>query len=348
MSKIEFFLTNPEFVRWVKESDKDLDEYWEMWMEANPEAFQDILAAKEIISSIDFGKIKPEAGVKEDILSKILKDNEIESKKQMSVGSVQNTQKKGLWDKFGQVPRIAAILFISLSIPMYFLKSNLEKSEEIVEEVIPTLVKNIAKGEKLSFTLPDGTRVWLNSGSTIAYPEKFGADQRLVKMEGEAFFEIEKDSLRPFRIVANGFVTTALGTSFNLKAKETSGLQVSLITGKVKVEEEISRVEFFLEPGLEFLDDRKSGKRTVRKFKAENVLAWKEGKIIFQNAGLPEVVSALEDWYGVEIKLVNSDKVTWKFSGEYQNQILENVLNSMAFIEKFKYKINGKNVELIF
>jgi hypothetical protein len=348
MNKIEFFLTNPEFVRWVKKSDKDLDEYWEMWMEANPEALQDILAAREIISSIEFKEIRPDAGVKEDILSKILKDNEIENKKQTPVVRVQNGQRKGLWDKFGQLPRIAAILFISLSIPLYFLISNLKKSGEVVEEVIPTLVKNIAKGEKLSFTLPDGTRVWLNSGSSIAYPEKFESDQRLVKMEGEAFFEIEKDSLRPFRIMTNGFVTTALGTSFNLKTSADLGLKVSLMTGKVKVEEEISKEEFLLEPGLEFLDDIKSGKRIIRKFNADHVLAWKEGKIIFQNANLPEVVTTLEEWYGVEIKLVNSDKVTWKFSGEYQNQILDNVLNSMSFIEKFKYKIDGKNVELIF
>jgi transmembrane sensor len=348
MNKIEFFLTNPEFVRWVKEPDKELDEYWGRWMKANPETFQDILVAKEIISSLQFEELKPEEGVKEEILSRILKDKEIADKKGKSIKNMPTSQKDGLWSRFGQIPRIAAILLLSLSISFYFMFLSPQKEKKVEAEVIPTLVKNIAKGEKLSFTLPDGTRVWLNSGSTIAYPEKFGTDKRQVKMEGEAFFEIEKDSLRPFQIVANGFVTTALGTSFNLKAKVTSGLQVSLFTGKVKVEEGISKEEFLLEPGLEFLDDYKSGKRTVRKFNADNVLAWKEGKIIFQNAGLSEVVATLEDWYGVEIKLVNSEKVAWKFSGEYQNQILDNVLNSMAFIEKFKYKINGKNVELIF
>jgi len=214
--------------------------------------------------------------------------------------------------------------------------------------VIQTLNKNIAKGEKLSFTLPDGTRVWLNSGSTISYPEKFDFDQRVIKMEGEGFFEIEKDTLRPFKVVSGGFVTTALGTSFNVKTNKTSGLKVSLVTGIVKVEGENSIEEYLLEPGLEFIDDLKSGKKTIRKFNPDKVLAWKEGRIIFENASLSEVVMTLEDWYGVEIHLVNAENVKWKFSGEYQNQILDNVLNSMSFIEKFNYKINGKNIELTF
>ena len=348
MNKIEFFFTNPEFVRWVRESEKDLDEYWDKWMEANPEAIPDILAAREIISSIQFKEMRPEAGVKEAILSKILKDSKIANKEQKAVKSDLSGQKIGLWQKLGQLPRIAAILFVSLSIPFYFLFSNHEEPKENAAEVILTLEKNIAKGEKLSFTLPDGTRVWLNSGTKMTYPEKFGNDQRLVIMDGEAFFEIEEDSLRPFRVVSNGFVTTALGTSFNVKTNSSSGLKISLVTGKVKVAGEKSKEEFFLEPGLEFLDDQQTGKKSIRKFSPEKVLAWKEGKIIFENTGLPEVVSTLEDWYGVEINLVNAENVRWEFSGEYQNQILDNVLNSMSFIEKFKYKINGKNVELIF
>jgi hypothetical protein len=348
MNKIEFFLTNPEFVRWVKESDKELDEYWERWMEANPEAFPDILAAKEIVNSIQFEELKPEAGVKEDILSRILKDNEIADKEGKSTNNIPTSPKTGLWSKFGQIPRIAAILLLSLSIPFYFMFLNPQEEKLAEAEVVPTLEKNIAKGEKLSFTLPDGTRVWLNSGTTISYPEKFGTDQRLVKMDGEAFFEIEKDSLRPFRVISEGFVTTAIGTSFNVKTNKVSGLKISLVTGKVKVEGEDSKEEFFLEPGLEFLDDLKSGKRTVRKFNPDKVLAWKEGRIIFENASLQEVVGTLEDWYGVEIHLVNAENVKWKFSGEYQNQILDNVLNSMSFIEKFNYKINGKNIELTF
>lgn len=348
MKKIEFFLTNPEFVRWVKESDKELDEYWERWMEANPGAFPDILAAKEFVKSIQFGELKPEAGVREDILSGILKVNETASTESKPTKIDPTSLKTGLWNKFGQIQRIAAILLLSFSIPFYlmFLKHQEKKLPE--PEVIPALEKNIAKGEKLSFTLPDGTRVWLNSGTAITYPEKFGTGERLVKMNGEAFFEIKKDSLRPFRVISGGFVTTAIGTSFNVKTDKVSGLKLSLVTGKAKVEEENSKEGFFLDPGLEFLDDPKSGKRTVRKFDPEKVLAWKEGKIIFENASLREVVGTLENWYGVEIHLVNAENVKWKFSGEYQNQVLENVLNSMSFIEKFNYKINDKNVKLIF
>jgi hypothetical protein len=348
MNKIEFFLTNPEFVRWVKESDKELDEYWEKWMKANPEAFPDILEAREIISSIQFKEMKAADGVREDILTKILRENGDKKNEVKKGDNFRKGGNLGIWTKIGQVPRIAAILFISLSIPIYYFISNHESRETVVEKAVETMQKNIAKGEKLSLTLPDGTRVWVNSGSSLSYPEKFDQDQRIVKMDGEAFFEIEKDSLRPFLVVADGFITTALGTSFNVNSNSSGGLKISLLTGKVKVAKELSSEEFFLEPGQEFLDDENSGKGIVRKFHPEKVLAWKDGKIIFENAGLPEVVKTLEDWYGVEINLVNAENVKWKFSGEYKNEILDNVLNSMAFIEKFNYKINGKNIELIF
>jgi transmembrane sensor len=347
MTRIEFFLTNPEFVRWVKESDKKLDEYWEKWMEANPDAFPDIMAAKEIISSMQFKELQADAGVKEAVLTKILKNDAFEKRELHYSKDGSGGQNIWFWSRMGQVPRIAAILFITLSVPLFYFLSNPKRKEEL-EVVIATVQKDIAKGEKLSLTLPDGTRVWINSGSSLSYPEIFDKDLRQVKLEGEAYFEIEEDTLRPFEVVSGGFVTTALGTSFNVKSQPGSALTVSLMTGKVKVAEEESGEDYFLEPGLEFIDNLLAGQRTVRKFNPEKVLAWKDGKIIFENATLPEVVKTLEDWYGVEINLVNAENEKWKFSGEYKNEILENVLNSMSFIEKFEYKINGKNIELIF
>ncbi len=107
-------------------------------------------------------------------------------------------------------------------------------------EQIPTIVqieKSTEPGQKLSFHLEDGTKVILNAGSKIWYPSNFNIHEREVILEGEAFFEVSKDASRPFRIVTESVVTTALGTSFNINAfPSNENIEIALVTGKVSVE----------------------------------------------------------------------------------------------------------------
>ena len=77
-------------------------------------------------------------------------------------------------------------------------------------------------------------------------------------------------------------------------------------------------------------------------------MSWKEGRLVFDNNSLEEVKQKLEEWYGVNIKLINSRGVVWKFSGEYQNQSLEVVLKSISYVEHFDFKIKDKQVEIKF
>lgn len=347
MNKVEFLLTNPEFVRWVRYPDKDLDTYWKNWMEANPEMVEDLKSAREIVEGIQFEEILPNAEIREEVLAKILKESYV-------IGDKVNKDVKykiSAFDWFyqmSQVYKIAAILIIALALylPNFLHQNKASESQESNPGIL--IEKSTAQGEKLNITLPDGSRVWLNSGSKLVFPEKFSEKDRYMSISGEAYFEVKKDSLRPFRVESDGFVTTALGTSFNINTKVGSLVKISLVTGKVSIDKNLVTDQVILDPGQEFNFDKIGFERWVGDFDPEKVMAWKEGKIIFENASLSQVVQTLEDWYGVKFTIENGKNVNWKFSAEYQNQMLDNILKSISYIENFEYAINGKNVELKF
>lgn len=347
MNQVEFFLTNPEFVRWVKEPDKDLDTYWKNWLDANPERRQDLQAAREIVEGIHFEEITPTAEVRDAVLAKILKESNT-TEKTIS-GDFQKNKSLIHWiNRIGQIYKVAAILVIAFLLYLPNFLNESEALEATKSSFVPWVEKSTSHGEKLNITLPDGSRVWLNSGSKIEFPEKFSETERYMSIKGEVYFEVKKDSLRPFRVESDGFVTTALGTSFNINTKNNSLLKISLLTGRVVIDRGQESDQITLIPGQEFQFNKVGNEKWVKNFNLDKVIAWKEGRIIFENASLPEVVKTLEEWYGVKFSLVNAKNVEWKFSGEYQNQILENILNSISYIEKFEYDINGKNVKLKF
>lgn len=224
---------------------------------------------------------------------------------------------------------------------------NVDLQKSHLENVV-LIHKKTVSGEKLQLTLSDGTRVWLNSNSVFSFPDKFGTSERKVFLEGEAFIEVEKDSLRPFRVVAQGLVTTALGTSFNIKEKGEAEISISLVTGKVKVENVGTSEDFFLSPGEQLHRDPITGEKSIRKFDRHTISSWKEGTILFEKSNLEEVVAILENWYGVKIEVENTTNASWEFSGEYHKQSLANVLKSMAYVQNFEYELKGKNVTIKF
>lgn len=341
-------MTNPRFVRWVNNPNKELDAYWKNWMDANPEHLPHLKWARELLLRIHYEELEPRAGAKQRILDNILGSQQA-APANLSVQKEKTPEpKENIWDKVNQLQRIAAILLVSFSLVWLTFPDKVETPLESVAEEIPKLQKTTAPGEKLQVTLPDGSRIWLNSVSKLEFPERFDSSERRVTLIGEGFFEVEKDANRPFRVETNGMVTTALGTSFNINNKSGNKVMVSLLTGKVKVKATPGSEDVFLNPGQELRFSSEEEKYQISRFNPEEVIAWRDGQIVFKDASLTEVVKILEDWYGVAIHLENPRGVDWKYSGEYRHQTLANVLNSMSYIQKFNYTINGKNVEFKF
>jgi ferric-dicitrate binding protein FerR (iron transport regulator) len=298
--------------------------------------------AKEMLLRTSFTTPLIPAGFKQEVLQEVLRQREKDK--------IQKKKKfwhPFFWDRMGQINRIAAILLLTLGLVGLFGPNNKVKSlvEEESEETA-TVLKRTGPGEKLQLTLADGTKVWLNSSSQVEFPEKFERKQRLISLKGEAYFEVEKDSLRPFKVKTDELLTTVLGTSFNVDARKAGKTKVAIVSGEVEVSSRQSKVA--LVPGEMLNFDKVTGSFDVSGFDSLQVLGWKEGVLLFKRATLEEVKEGLEDWYGVEIILKNAEDVDWQVSGEFPQQMLEEVLESISYIKEFDYKIEDKAVTITF
>lgn len=215
-----------------------------------------------------------------------------------------------------------------------------------VPQVVTLTERTNPLGQKSRIQLPDGSRVWLNAGSSLSYSSDFGSVNRRLQLEGEAFFEVKKDTRLPFEVVTDRMVVTALGTSFNVNAFHNSK-KVALRTGKVKVQclgtPEPSCSEIYLNPGeMASLN----GDFEITKFHHSDPFDWKDGRLTFHHASYNEVIDVLGRWYNVRIETTGKLDKEWDYSGTFENEVLENVLESLAFSEKINYEIHGSQVEI--
>jgi|SRR5690606_15600018 len=343
--KTEDFLTNTNFVKWVNHPDGESDAYWKKWMAAHPEQLAQLKLARELLLRVRYQEIEPRSGAKGRILNDILHAPVTRSSPSVSYDDRHDRPYRGLWGKMEQWVRVAAILAVGLLLSWLLNTQKGDTAMPVLAQEIKTIQKSAVPGEKLQLTLPDGTKVWLNSVSELQFPAEFNAEERTVWLSGEAYFEVERDPTRPFRVHAGGTVTTALGTSFNINTKNLSRVNISLLTGRVKVEAPVLSEGFFLDPGQDMQFEPEMEKISIQGFNPGRVIAWKEGRLVFTEASLSEAVKTLEEWYGVTIHLENAKGSKWKYSGEYENQTLADVLNSMAHVQKFRYHIDGNKVE---
>ena len=346
MSELSELLEDLEFIRWVKYPDNELTTFWESWIQANPDRIEDVKLAREIILGLQFPAPTPSYDTKKEVLNKILRVKE--SRQEVSPLSIKSTHQVAYSRKTWQLPKVAAIMtgVFFLSLLLFNLLEDNQK--EIVLSEVNWVSKSTNPGEKLNFRLPDQTVVWLNSGSSLEYPETFDSTVRLVRLKGEGFFEVSEDAEKPFMVISDSLVTTALGTSFNINTKNPAKIRVSLATGKVSINYQADSLDYFLIPGEELSYEIASNQGTVTEFNAENVLGWRTGKLIFHRSTLSEVKKGLAEWYGVEITITGKPKEEWRFNGKFENQTLENVLKSMSNIENFNFKIDNKKVNIHF
>ncbi len=223
----------------------------------------------------------------------------------------------------------------------YIIPDHTATTKAVVEQV----KKNTLKGQKLSVFLPDGSKVMLNSSSDLWYNSTWNSDGiRVVHLNGEAFFDIEKDVHRPFVVNINGTTVTALGTSFNILGRAGENVEVSLVSGKVRVVHGAKHL--VLGPGEQAVAT-KNGKLDKQSF-GDDVIAWKNGELVFKKSTLEEAVKQMELWYGVDISVLNEPTKITHYSGNFIDKNMSDVLQGMSFVYDFHYEINGKKVQITF
>ncbi len=239
----------------------------------------------------------------------------------------------------------AAIAFIIVSTIIFYNQQQVQLQNT---HTIATIIKENPSGQKSKVHLPDGSIVWLNAESKLKYPVSFDNLQRLVQLEGEAFFEVVKDSKRPFSVVSGNITTTALGTSFNISAfSEENEILVTLATGKVKVKSNNHQVEF-LEPGFGLSYNKADNNLKVLPINVENNTAWIDGVLLFEEDNFEEIINKLQRWYGVQIEVIGKPGNAMTYTAKFKNEYLSNVLESMRFGRPFTYDINDKVVTIKF
>jgi len=152
-------------------------------------------------------------------------------------------------------------------------------------------------------TLPDGTKVWLNAGSSLKYPMSFAKNERRVRLEGEAFFEVTKDSARPFKVLSKGQEIEVLGTAFNVNAyPDNTAIKTTLVKGKVKLSNDKRYSEaIYLLPGQQSTNTN-NGKIQLANVDTAPFTAWKEGLFYFDETPLSDALQQIGRWYNVEVK----------------------------------------------
>ncbi len=175
------------------------------------------------------------------------------------------------------------------------------------------------KGEFM-LTLADGTKVWLNSETTLEYPTHFSQNRREVTLVGEAFFEVHKDASRPFIVNVKGAAVKVLGTSFNVKAyNEEEAVTTTLVTGRVLLESQhnSARNEMILKPGMQGVI---SAHEDIIVNEVDPLIysAWKDGEFRFENKPLEEILLSLQRWYDVEVVYENQAMKKKRFTGDLE------------------------------
>lgn len=220
--------------------------------------------------------------------------------------------------------RAAAVLFIPLLLFSIWTVSNRNNSGS---ENFITLETPL--GSKLKTTLPDGTEVWQNAGSTLKYPARFSSDTREVTLVGEAYFQVTSDKKHPFRVKTEEGIVTVTGTRFNVSSyPDDANYSVVLEEGQVSFQTQNSTAAVHLNPSEQVLLNKQTGKLEKMTIDTDKYTSWTSGKLIFRNDPLNDVVARLNRWYNADIVLIDPDGRLGKhpFTLTVQNETVEQVL----------------------
>jgi ferric-dicitrate binding protein FerR (iron transport regulator) len=242
---------------------------------------------------------------------------------------------------FKSVIGIAASILLILTI--YLWRAESVKTDNSITQI----TKDCPRGQKLHVTLSDGTEVWLNSGSHISFPKIFAKDKRIVTLEGEAFFIVTKNELKPFVVNTSNSQIKVLGTSFNVNNQNINHItETTVITGKVLVSSIVNSQSVTLVKNQSALVNKQGEVQKKDEINPESTVDWKDNNLFFDNVPLEKVFEEIEPWFDITIELndksINQKKLRAKFSNPSLNQLLDYI----SKVNDITYKIEGKIVTI--
>lgn len=222
---------------------------------------------------------------------------------------------------------------------VFALGFSLNNRMNIPDKDIFMQTVQVPAGQNAQVTLADGSKVWLNAGSTLHFPTRFPDKERLVNLEGEGFFEVQANKEKPFIVSTTSYTIKALGTTFNVNAyKKSKDFETSLLTGKVEVADHAGKQTILLSPNNRVVLER--DKLKTLPIQDSEYFLWREGIICF-NEPLSEVLKKLELYFDVKIE-VNNKRVLQNEQhciGKFRSRDgLEHILEVLQLTSHFSYK----------
>ncbi|WP_288879098.1 FecR family protein [Pedobacter panaciterrae] len=242
------------------------------------------------------------------------------------------------WWKYGLAAAMTGI-FLLTALFYYRSAQNSAQPEEWV-------LKSAGTGKMIRVLLPDSTLVWLNSGSEIRYERDFRNNKlRLVKLKGEAYFEVTHDSSHPFVVSSAGMNTTVYGTSFNVRAYNTErAMVVAVNSGKVGVTTSEDKKAVFLLPSEKLIYDREKAEAHKISISSSDVDSWVSGELIFEQTPFNEVFEALERKYNIKINTEKTNYTGCKLTARFRNKSINEVLKTLNLSMNIRSKFVGQTI----
>ena len=245
---------------------------------------------------------------------------------------------------FKKALRVAAMIAIPLFATFMYLLV-----EKIPTPAVSDMIVSVGSGERVSITLPDGTKVKLNSETTLNYNiNEFNRKIREISLNGEAYFEVAHNDKIPFVINTKDMDVKVLGTTFNLQARdEELTTELNLIEGKVSLIANSTDQQVVLYANQKAILDKRTGSIKVLKDNPCVSTAWLRGELVFHATPIRKVFKEIERNYGISIQ-IEDNEILYNdlFTGTFSTDNLNETLEILMMHYRFKYSIKGKNVAI--
>ena len=274
-------------------------------------------------------------------------DSNLPAQWEKFIGSVQDVSTKPvITTRIYSLMRYAAIFTVGVLLS-YFIYSSLDKEALTDESLLAVTQIETGAGERSKVTLPDGSTVWVNACSKISYDHTFGIEERAISLQGEAYFDVQTDTLKPFLVHTDLFTYRVTGTSFNVYSfSDEAEISIALLEGGVTIENGILSERLL--PGELFIHNRVTNENTREQVNVDHVSSWRCDEFTF-DYGLTfgELSKRLERMYDVEFIFDNKQASLWEFGGTlHNNYSLETILKIIQTSVPMKYTINENIVHI--
>jgi ferric-dicitrate binding protein FerR (iron transport regulator) len=257
--------------------------------------------------------------------------------------SVANPGKGPAREKAGAVVRKLTVEFLKVAAIFILVFLGIRYFSPVIpkpEETVAMHTIHVPAGQHTELVLTDGTKVWLNTGTTFTFPEHFSSQTREVKLDGEGYFEVAKNEASPFSIQAGKYHIKVLGTEFNVAAYSGDGtFETSLLEGSIELTKTGSADKMIIHPNERvFLENDQLVRGPIVNY---NQFLWKEGLISFNDESFPEMIRKLELYFDVKITVKNDHILNYRCTGKFRTKDgIRHILKVLQLNNDFRYEID--------